>query len=305
MRSVINCSWCIWVLLLFSSSSSLEAQETASISSVVFLDSFVVTATRQGFEVDDFIELVQEDESFYQAFRNLRFLSYDSDNEITVFDEKKQQIASYEAKTRQTAQNSCRTMETLDENIEGKYYKRKRKPRYYTSRMYERLFFTEGKVCEGNETEKGGMIEDRIDQLKRLIFQPGERVNVPLIGNRTAIFSPEMQPYYDYAISSKAYQGETDCYVFSAKAKPNFKESKTVIKYLETYFDKETFQVVARKYRLKYFSAAFDFDVTMDIQLRKLGKKYVPKRLYYKGFWDIPTQKPERVEFRTRFHDFR
>lgn len=291
-----------FLFLLFS--ISLQAQEADGISSVVFLDSFMVTATRQGFDVDDFIGLVQEDESFYQAFRNLRFLSYDSDNEITVFDKNQQQIARYDAKTHQIARNRCRTVEVLEERIEGKYYKRKRKPRYYTARMYERLFFSDGEECEDEQEEKKGMIEERIDQLKRLIFQPGKEVNVPFIGSKTAIFSSRMQPYYDYSISSKAYQDKIDCYVFAATVKPNTKESKTVIKYLETYFDKQTFQVVARQYRLKYFGAAFDFDVTMDIQLRKLGKQYVPSNLYYKGFWKIPTQKAERVEFKTRFYGF-
>ncbi len=296
------------VIVLLCFSNLLFAQEQESIYSVVYLDSFVVTAARQGFDAEDFIRLVREDESFYKAFRNLRFLSYDSDNAIEIFDKSNAKIALYDAKTRQTAKGRCRTMEVLDEQIDGNYYKRKRKPRYYTARMYERLFFTEGEECEapeGTAAASSGMIEKRIEQLKRLIFQPGERVDVPLIGNKTAIFSPEMQSYYDYAIRSKSYQGKIDCYVFSAKAKANQKESKTVIKYLETYFDKETFQVVARQYRLKHFGTAFDFDVTMDIQLRKLGKLYVPKQLYYKGFWDIPTQKPEFVEFSTRFYSFK
>ncbi len=296
------------IIILLLSINFLSAQENESIYSVIYLDSFVVTASRQGFDAEDFIRLVREDESFYQAFRNLRFLTYDSDNEVEIFDKASKKIAAYEGKIRQTARDRCRTMEVLEEEIVGKYYKKKRKPRYYTARMYERLFFTEGEECEAPEgatEKKSGMIEGRIDQLKRLIFQPGERVDVPLIGSKTAIFSPEMQPYYDYAISSKKYQGNIDCYVFSAKAKKNQKESKTVIKYLETYFDKTSFQVVARQYRLKYAGAAFDFDVTMDIQLRKLGELYVPKQLYYKGFWDIPMQKPEFVEFSTAFYKFK
>lgn len=296
MRYLIICILC-WA-------STLSAQESESIYSVVYLDSFVVTASRQGFDVEDFIKIVREDESFYQAFRNLRFLSYQSDNLIEVFDKNKVSIATYNGKTQQNATGRCRSMDILEEEISGNYYKRQRKPRYYTARMYERLFFTEGEECEDGQENDSGMIEKRIDQLKRLIFQPGERVNVPLIGNKTAIFSSEMQPYYDYAITSKAYQDGVDCYVFSARVKPNTKPDKTVIKYLETYFDKTTFQVVARKYHLMYFGAAFDFDVRMDMQLRKLGKLYIPQRLHYQGFWDIPAKKPERVEFKTRFYSF-
>ena len=111
-------------------------------------------------------------------------------------------------------------------------------------------------------------------------------------------------PYYNYAIRSKPYQDQRDCYVFTAEVKPEFqtrKEDKTVIKFLETYFDKETFQVVARRYQLQYFGLAFDFDVTMEIELQQVQvdgvNKYLPQKVIYNGWWDIPARKPEISQF--------
>ncbi|MEM6700978.1 MAG: hypothetical protein AAF599_21430, partial [Bacteroidota bacterium] len=84
MHSIIRLKylWLVWCFLSLVTKSS--AQEYDPIVNVIHLDSFVVTATRSGFEVADFVEMVQEDESFYQAFRNLRFLSYQSDNEFNI-----------------------------------------------------------------------------------------------------------------------------------------------------------------------------------------------------------------------------
>ncbi|MEM9991462.1 MAG: hypothetical protein AAF738_06825 [Bacteroidota bacterium] len=295
------------ILLVFSlSCTTVLAQEIPSISSVVFLDSFVVTAQRADFNTDDFIALVQEDDSFYEAFLNLRYLNYSSSNIISIKDKNGIAAAGYIAQTKQQMTgDSCREVHILEEQIEGNYYQRKRKPRYYTARMYERLFFTtEGQVCEDDESTSKGLIETRVDALKRLIFQPGKRVQVPFIADKTAIFSKKMQVYYDYAITSKLYDDTIDCYVFSVQAKPDFKEGKTVIKQLATYFDKSTFQVVARQYHLKYAGTAFDFDVRMNIELGKLGIRYIPTYLDYEGFWKIPTQKAERVQFETTFYDF-
>ena len=144
-------------------------------------------------------------------------------------------------------------MDILQENITGKYYKKNRKPHYYTTKMFERLFFTKEKTCEkrtstpSEDEEEDGRIARYVAQLKKLIFQPGEKVDVPIIGGKTAIFEEKMAKYYDYAINSEAHQNGMDCYVFRVHVKPEFqdrKEGKTVVKSLETFFEKKTFQVI-------------------------------------------------------------
>lgn len=281
------------------------------ISAIVTLDSFVVTATRKGFSVDDFIKMIREDNSFFKAFHNLRFLSYQFDNKINMYNKKGHKKASLESINQQWSDGKCRTMNKLTEQIKGNYYKRKSKHRYYTAKLYEHLFFTNGKVCDSKNENystggKTGM-EGHITELKKLVFRPGEKANVPLIGKKTAIFEKNMIRFYDFSIASKKYQESIECYVFTAKIKPEFenkKEGKTVIKYLETYFDKSTFQVIARRYHLFHETMAYDFDVKMNIKLRKFGEKYVPEFIEYDGSWDVPARKPEISQFSIRFFNF-
>lgn len=308
-----------WFLLVLITPLVLWGQEESTFDfgdfgGVVLMDSIVVSASRSGFDVQDFIQLVREDESFYQAFRNIRTLSYQSDNNLVMYDKKGKEKAKYESVTKQVSDGNCREMEFLSESISGNFYKRKKKKklRYYTYKLFDRLFFTHSRICESKvaqqqqSTSPKGM-EKHVAELKKLIFSPGEKADVPMIGKKTEIFSEKMAKYYDFSISSKLYEDSIDCYVFSAVVKPEFqtrKVDKTVIKSLHTYFEKESFQVMARDYQLKYFGALFDFDIAMRIELTKTGELYVPSYLEYDGFWDVPTKKPEISKFSSRFYDY-
>ena len=278
------------------------------IAAFVIIDStVVVTADRAGFDTEDFIRLVRNDSSFFEAFQNLRLVSFEADNQMQFFSRKDEPLASYHSRTIQTSDGNCRTMEIFDEKTTGKFFKRKGKYRYYTARMYDRVFFTHGEVCGGEE-----MLDDQLaskglqryyNELKRLIFQPGDRVKVPLIGGKAAIFDGRLSRYYDYFITSKTFTNGVDCYVFAVAVKPEYrerKEGKTVIKYLETFFEKTNLQVLGRKYHLAY-AGIFDFDVTMDVELMKIGEKYFPRVVSYDGFWNIPTRKMEKARFTARF----
>ncbi|MFK7932315.1 MAG: hypothetical protein AB8G22_02325, partial [Saprospiraceae bacterium] len=240
----------------------------------------------------------------------LRFVTADFNNQIIFYDKDGSIKADYSSLAQQKSKGVCRTMKFSEEKTTGNFFKnkRKRKYHYYTALMYDRVFFTRGRKCgdpfaEGLKANKKGL-NKHINELKKLIFQPGKPVNVPIVGKKTQIFSKELTPYYNYSIRSKLYQNQRDCYVFTAEVKPEFqtkKEDKTIIKFLETYFDKETFQVVARRYQLKYFGLAFDFDVTTEIELQQHNidgeQKYLPQKVSYNGWWDIPGRKPEIGEF--------
>ncbi len=277
---------------------------------IVFdLDVFEVTASR--FTVEDFVALVQEDESFYKAFQNIRFLSYESSNVMDLFDKKERKKASFDNQIKQTSDGKCRQMQVLEEQVEGDFYKRNKKYRYYTAKMLDRLFFTHGTRCGDpyvklEEVKPQSKMEQYIRELKTLIFSPGEEVDVPMLGKKMAIFSPKMSRFYNFEILSRTYQNEIDCYVFSVSLKPEFikKEGKTVLKNLQTYFSKEDFQVVARDYRLAYNTAIYDFDVTMKIELGKFGQQYVPTLIQYDGNWDIPARKPEIAKFEIEFWNY-
>lgn len=298
----------IWSFLLLLSSVSLAQTDSIDFSLYrIDLDSLVVTATRAGFSVPDFVEMVRKDESFHEAFHNIRTLSYSSENDIKMYGRKSKEKATYYSTIQQTSDGNCRTMATFQETVSGNFYKRKKKIRYYTAKMYDRLFFTHGKICESErkENSKPKGMEKNVAELKKLIFSPGEKADVPLIGKKTAIFDKNMIQYYDMSITSKKYNSSIDCYVFTAKVKSGSKEDKTVIKFLETYFDKTTFQVIARNYHLRYNSALFDFDVKMDVKLKKLGNKYLPELIKYDGNWDVPAKKRETSKFTIRFFDYR
>lgn len=292
-------------------STAVPLSQHEDFGGVILMDSIVVSATRSGFNVQDFIRLVRNDKSFYTAFRNIRVLSYSADNEIKMFNKKGRNKAAYDNKIRQLSDGECRTMIVMEEKVHGNFYKKRNQLRYYTAKLFDQLFFTHGTVCEsentaGNSTENIGA-DKHITELKKLIFSPGEKADVPLIGKKTEIFSDEMRDYYDFAISSEQYKGGIECYVFSANVKTQYqnrKEGKTVIKSLYTYFDKSNFQVVARTYQLQYSGLLFDFDVNMKIELKKLGDRYVPEYLEYDGFWNVPLKKPEISKFHARFYHY-
>ena len=308
--SVLHIIFVFYLIPVLSQSDS-TTYNFGDFGGIILLDSVVVSASKNSLDIDDFVDMVVNDESFFIAFHNIRTLSYSANNQIKMYAKKGKEKASYKSLTKQMFDGECRTMEVLEETTTGNFYKRKKKHRYYTAKMFDRIFFTHGKVCETegkpNYDHPNKGMEKHVQELKKLIFDPGEKADVPLISNKTRIFSEEMSEYYNYSITSKEYKNGADCYVFSVKVKPEFtkrKTNKTVIKVLETYFEKNTFQVIARNYSLAYSGALFDFDVNMEIELKKVHNYYVPDYIKYNGWWDIPAKKPEISTFSAKFYDY-
>ena len=303
------------MLLPFATSAQVNSGETDSldISAVVYLDSFVVSASKSGFSVPEFIQLVREDESFIYAFHNLRFLTYESVNEFQFKDKKEKPTVNYKNLLKQEAAGNCRKSTIIEEEIKGRYFKRKNRKeyRFYTSKMHDRLFYAHNGSCTDPDPSIQPMndskIEKYVSELKKLIFKPGEKADVPFIGKKTAIFTKDMAQYYDYKIKSELYENAVEAYVFEVNLKPTYqhkKKDKTVIKYLKTYFDKESFQVLGREYHLAYDSALYSFDVNMNIKLDKLATKYIPVNIKYDGFWNVPVMKKEICSFELSFYNF-
>ncbi len=312
---------CFWMYLLsmstfsHSQTPSDSLQELGDFGGLFYLDSVVVSAAREGFAVEDFVKMVQEDQSFYRAFKNLRTIDYTAEHSIQLFpkDHLKQKNAAevkdyYKSEIIQRYDGKCRKIEFIKEEQSKNYLKRKGKHRYYTGKLLDRLFQSEG--CSSRQTDplEADKLDHadeeksnrHIDELKKLIFSPGQEVNVPIIGHKTAIFSKKMAPYYNFSITSKKFKGTIECYVFTAQVKPEFqnnKQDKTIIKYLETYFEKNAFNIVARNYTLEYAGALFDFDIDMAIECLPFGESFLPSFIKYDGFWDIPGRKPEIATF--------
>ena len=292
---------------------SLSAQENESIYQIIQLDSITIRAAKEGFEVDDFIDLVINDKSFYEAFQHLRTIGYTFQNEILILDRKKEKIASYHSTARQYYQKPCRYMTEEFKDVQGRFFTKNGDYKYYTARLYDRMFFTHDTVCipEGgpgfSPTADPEGMEKHVHELKKLIFTPGKKANVPLIGNKTAIFEKEMLPYYDYSIGSDTLEGQPT-YVFTVQTKKEFllhNPGKTVIKNLQTWFAKGSLQILKRQYTLAASTLLYHFNVTMDINLIKTGEFYYPQMITYDGTWKVASKKTEHAKFKIRFSQFK
>ncbi len=311
MRSIFNHIFVFIFISLFVGNVTAQKDTLDDISALIYLDSFVVTASKQGFDTKDFIHLVRIDSSFLEAFHNLRFANYRSTNEFTYFDKKQRVRATYLDTIQQTVEQNCRTMSFLSVKDDGNYFKKRktRKYNYFTSDMHDRLFYTHKRTCDNpnpNLVSTGSSrLEKYVFELKKLIFRPGEPANVPFIGDKTSIFTEPMILFYNFNIKSERFNDKVDCYVFEAVVKPEFEnKNKVVIKQLKTFFDKSTFQVIGRDYQLQYSAGLYQFDVRMIIELLQIDEKYYPSSIQYEGFWNVPIKKREASQFTLQFFDF-
>lgn len=294
-----------WLMFLTVAKANAQRYDSSIFSFPVQMDEVVINAARGGWDVAGFIRRVKTDTTFYKAFRSLHLVPYTSTNDIRVYDKKGNVQASLNSKTRQNISKGCRTMDVLQEKVTGDFYKRNKKYNYYTAELYAYLFFTEGKVCNeddvvaGMMNERGkGQLEKSKYQLKQLIFNPGSKVaGVPFMGDKAAIFDPDVAKLYNFHLLSDEYAG-TDCYVFKAIPKKG-KEGDVVYKELTTWFRKSDYAILARDYTLSYNTVLYDFDVHIKARTSQVGGKLLPTRLEYDGNWHVFTKKRERVKFTT------
>lgn len=261
--------------------------------------------------VATFIAKIQNDSSFYKAFRNLHILQFSAINDIRMNNSDGEAKASLHSKTRQLRSANCRRMETLEESSTGDIYDENHEFNYYTAQMYASLFFTKDSVCGENNivagrefstSGKSGM-EKHKEQLKMLFFNPGKRINgLPFISDKTAIFEDEMAGKYDMSIDMDLYN-KTSCYVFKLKAKPENKDD-VVIDEMTTWFDDAHYEVIARNYSLSYSALVYDFDIKMEVQMTRFGQYLVPALIRYTGNWKALFKKRERGIFTATLYDF-
>jgi hypothetical protein len=305
--------WCL-VISWFMGAPLVNAQENESIQQIIQLDSITIQAEKAGFDVNDFIDLVVGDKSFYEAFRHLRTTGYTFENRIFIFDRKNAEVASYTSLARQFYHTPCRYMVEENKVVRGNFFTKKGDYNYYTAKLYDRMFFTHDTVCippgdpelSGEKKDVQGM-EKHVGELKKLIFTPGQKANVPLIGHKTAIFEKEMLPFYDYLIGSDTLNGQAS-YVFTVRTKAEYQqhqEGKTIIKKLQTWFAKGNLQILKRKYTLAAKTILYHFTVDMDIDLIRDGGIYYPQTISYDGIWKLASKKPERARFTIRFSQFK
>jgi len=312
MKKLISfVSFCSLFIQL-SNAQQQDSLENERLARMINLSEVIV---RTDINVPRFIDRVKNDTTFYKAFKTLHVLGFTSLNEIQIMDKKGRQKASLQSKTRQNRSGDCRTMEVLSETTQGDFYKNDRSYNYYTAELYAGLFFTNGTVCGEDNIVKGTSFHAKgksgtakpQEQLKMLFFNPGKKIpGIPFIGNKINLFDPEVAEYYDFLIDQAEYEGKP-CYLFSITAKENLssgERNKIVIDNMITWFDAKTMEVMARNYSLSYDAGAYDFDVSMEVQMTKFGDYLVPKTLRYKGNWDVVFKKRERGMFTATLFDF-
>lgn len=298
----------VFLWLLYTGTAAAQVRDSSLFAYPIQLDELVVRAQSSGWDLDGFIRRVKEDTSFYKAFKTLRLVPYEASHDFQVRNQAGQPIARYEARTRQYRQDGCRSMEWLDQQVQGKFFKSNGDYRYYTASLYDHLFFTEGRVCGednlvGPETEpKGkGRMEKHKDQLKQIMFNPGSRTaSIPFLGDRTRLFEAPLADYYDYSLRVVLFEG-TPCYVFEAIVKPPFAD-RVVYQQLTTWFDQEHYRILKRNYHIQYETLIYDFDVKIEVEMTRYQGELVPRSMTYDGDWHILGRKRERVGFKTRIH---
>ncbi len=304
----------IVLVILISSIKELNAQ---SRDTTVNIDGRAVTLSevfiRSNTDVKGFISRVRTDTSFYKAFRNLRILNYTALNDVRMMDKKGRIKATLYSRTQQDVFNGCRITKVLEEKVDGDFYDRKHEYKYYTAEMYDGLFFAFDTVCGETNIVKGEMhsikgksgIEKHKEQLKMLFFNPGEDIpGIPLMGDKVQIFDKTHAPLYDFGIDMIERYGTT-CYVFTIKAKEDIggKKDKIVIDEMITWFDYKTFEVLARTYNMSYGAGVYNFDVSMDVEMKHSGQYLYPAVIRYNGNWGVFLKGRERGVFTATIFD--
>lgn len=271
---------------------------------------------QSGIDYESLLRRIQNDTTFYKAFRNLHTVEFTSYNNISMLNKNNGVQASYYSKTKQHRENGCRYMETLDQKTTGDFLKPNGDFNYLTGEMYASIFLTKGKTCgednivAGREFSTAGKsgTEKHKEQLKMLFFNPGRRIpGIPFIGNKLDLYDEDAHKLYDYALDYDTYKGNS-VYIFSIKPKEDlgfFSRKNIVVDEMTTRFDAATMEVVSRSYSLSYKAGLYDFNVTMEVEMTHVGNLLVPEAMRYKGNFSAITKKRERGEFTATLFDFK
>ena len=74
---------------------------------------------------------------------------------------------------------------------------------------------------------------------------------------------------------------------------------------MTTWFNDQTYEVVARNYSLSYSAGVYDFKVQMEVVMTKYGEYLVPNLIRYVGNWKAIFKPHERGVFTATLFDFK
>lgn len=258
------------------------------------------------FTPEDFIEMTKKDTSFLRAFRNLRGFEHSAKTKVVILDKSNDSKASL-LRSSHVKQGPNKGFVNIDEElVSGRYYNRKGEHKYYTTEMFDKVFFPSDSfpiynqvgVYNQKKPIERSRIEKHYEQLKTFMFSPGLGVDgVPLIGDKLNIMESPMKELYNFEVKEVTLFDSIPCYEFGITKKSTTDIDDISIDYIYTYYDRRTMQIIQRKYHLFDQTLLFDFDIYMNITLELYKDEYVPKKIVYSGEWDIPFNRPERIQF--------
>lgn len=263
----------------------------------------VVKVGKAGLDIEDFIQEIVTDTSFYQAFRNMKKYRFTAENRVYTYDKKNKVDGKIYRKILHSNDGAGHHMQFVAKQDSGKLYKRNGKYDLYTVEMFDYIFMNAYNSDFTSDTgaPAEGKNESYKDKLKTLIFTPGKPIKgVPFISSKTEIFTANMRQYYDYSFQKGMYLDSIPVYRFKVKMKPdlsNWTKDGIMIKELTTIFDQRNFQILGRYIDMKLDNFAFSFDVQMNIEMSYFGGDLLPTKISYQGNWDIPFHKEERASF--------
>ena len=266
----------------------------------------VVKHARAGLFAQDFINEMLRDTSFYEAFHQMRYYDFEAENRVYMFDkENKIEGSVYRKIAHQNSGKDGYQTRVLLKSDSGKVYKKNGKYQLYTVEMFDYIFANNQNADFAGapplSNKRGESNESYKQKLKTLIFAPGKPIKgVPIISDKTAIFSADLKDYYKYEFYSGTYLDSIPVYRFKCTLKPelsSWTKSSLIIHELTTIFDKRNFQILGRYIDMKYSNILFDFDVQINIELAYVGDDLLPIKINYQGTWDIPFKKEERASF--------
>lgn len=276
------------------------------------LDSAVSIVGRK-FGVETFIDAIITDNTFYQAFRNMKKYNFIAENRIFTYDKKNKVDGRIYRKIKHRPVG-VEKMEILAKQDTGNVYKKNGKYQLHTVEMFDYIFtnayksgFTEADAQAAKKS--GDANEGYKEKLKTLIFSPGRPIKgLPFIGSKTEIFTANMRQYYDYSYYVGTYLDSIPVYRFKVTVKPDLSKgtkSGLMIKELTTIFDQRTFEILGRYVDMKYSNMLFDFDVQMNIEMSYFNGEKLPAKVSYQGNWDYPLKKQERASFLVTHKDYK
>ncbi len=271
----------------------------------IVVDSAVATVrARGGLYVQDFIDQILRDTSFYEAFRNMKKYAFTAENRVYSYDKKDRVEGKIYRKLKHSNTTSGHKIQYLAKQDSGKIYKRNGKYELYTVEMFDYIFmnaYNSDFVKGGDSPNAGGKNESYKDKLKTLIFSPGRPVSgIPFISKKTEIFSPEMKNFYRYEFARGTYLDSIPVYRFKVIQRLDLldeQKDEVMIKELTTIFDRRNFQILGRYVDMKFKNFVMDFNVQMNIELNRFDGELLPTKISYQGNWDVPFHKEERASF--------